>query len=50
MREREKIMLVGVGELGGIILEYMCRIPGVGEIVTADYRRRLKTETVVEAV
>lgn len=36
MREREKIMLVGVGELGGIILEYMCRIPGIGEIVTAD--------------
>ncbi|MBP1777510.1 MAG: hypothetical protein H6Q86_3520, partial [candidate division NC10 bacterium] len=29
-REREKIMLVGVGELGGIVLEYLCRIPNVG--------------------
>lgn len=36
MREREKIMLIGVGELGGIILEYMCRIPNICEIVTAD--------------
>jgi len=36
MREREKILLLGVGELGGIILEYMCRIPGICEIVTAD--------------
>ena len=36
VREREKIMLIGIGELGGIILEYMCRIPGVCEIVTAD--------------
>lgn len=36
VRDREKIMLIGIGELGGIILEYMCRIPGVCEIVTAD--------------
>jgi hypothetical protein len=36
VREREKIMLVGIGELGGIILEYLCRIPGICEIVTAD--------------
>ena len=36
MRERERILLLGVGELGGIILEYMCRIPGICEIVTAD--------------
>jgi hypothetical protein len=36
MREREKIMLIGIGELGGIILEYMCRIPNMCEIVTAD--------------
>jgi len=36
MREREKIMLIGVGELGGIVLEYMCRIPNICEIVTAD--------------
>lgn len=35
-RELEKIMLIGIGELGGIVLEYMCRIPGICEIVTAD--------------
>lgn len=29
-------MLIGIGELGGIILEYLCRIPGICEIVTAD--------------
>ena len=33
---REKILLVGVGELGGIVLEYVCRIPGIADIVTAD--------------
>ena len=36
MREREKIMLVGIGELGGIILEYLCRIPNICEIITTD--------------
>ena len=36
MRDKEKIMLVGVGELGGIVLEYMCRIPGICDIVAAD--------------
>ena len=36
VREREKIMLIGVGELGGIVLEYLCRIPNICEIVTAD--------------
>jgi hypothetical protein len=35
-REIEKIMLIGIGELGGIVLEYMCRIPGICDIVTAD--------------
>ena len=29
-------MLIGIGELGGIVLEYLCRIPGICEIVTAD--------------
>ena len=29
-------MLIGIGELGGIVLEYMCRIPGICDIVTAD--------------
>ena len=37
MREKEKIMLVGIGELGGIVLEYLCRIPGICDIITADY-------------
>jgi len=36
VREREKIMLIGIGELGGIVLEYLCRIPGICEIITAD--------------
>ena len=35
-REIEKIMLIGIGELGGIVLEFMSRIPGICEIVTAD--------------
>lgn len=33
---REKILMIGVGELGGIVLEYLCRIPGMTDIVTAD--------------
>jgi hypothetical protein len=33
---REKILLVGVGELGGIVLEFLCRVPGICEIVAAD--------------
>jgi len=36
MQDTQKILLVGCGELGGIILEYMCRIPGIGEIVVTD--------------
>jgi hypothetical protein len=36
MRDREKIMLVGIGELGGIVLEFLSRAPGVADIVTAD--------------
>jgi hypothetical protein len=36
MRDREKIMLVGIGELGGIVLEFLSRTPGVADIVTAD--------------
>ena len=36
MNEKEKIMIVGVGELGGVVLEYMCRIPNICDIVTAD--------------
>jgi hypothetical protein len=36
MREKEKIMLVGIGELGGIVLEYLARIPGIPDIIAAD--------------
>ncbi len=36
MREREKIMIVGVGELGGIVLEFLARTAGICDIVTAD--------------
>jgi len=39
VREREKIMLIGVGELGGIVLEYLCRIPNICEIVALDSNR-----------
>lgn len=36
MRERDTILIVGCGELGGILLEYLCRIPNIGNIVVAD--------------
>ena len=36
MRQRDKIMIVGCGELGGILLEYLCRVPGIGDIVVMD--------------
>lgn len=36
MRNRDTIMIVGCGELGGILLEYLCRIPNIGRIVVAD--------------
>jgi hypothetical protein len=36
MREKEKILLVGIGELGGIVLELLARIPGICDIATAD--------------
>jgi saccharopine dehydrogenase-like NADP-dependent oxidoreductase len=36
VRGREKVMIIGIGELGGIILEYLCRVPNICEIVTAD--------------
>jgi hypothetical protein len=36
MRKKETIMLVGVGELGGIVLEQLARVPGIGDIVVAD--------------
>ena len=36
MSSREKVLLVGVGELGGLVLEILSRLPGVPEIVTAD--------------
>lgn len=36
MRPRETILIVGVGELGGIVLEFLARVPGICRIVAAD--------------
>jgi len=36
MRSPETVMIVGLGELGGILLEYLCRIPGICRIISAD--------------
>lgn len=50
MRKKEKIMLVGVGELGGIVLEQLARVPGIGDIVVADANREwgwLKTNSAI---
>ena len=33
---KEKIMIIGVGELGGIVLEYIARIPNICDIVVSD--------------
>lgn len=35
-KERESILLVGIGELGGIVLEFLARVPGICRIVCAD--------------
>jgi hypothetical protein len=37
-RERERILLVGLGDLGGFVLELLSRIPGISEILTADFQ------------
>lgn len=36
MREKETILIVGIGEIGGIVLEFLSRIPGICDIITAD--------------
>ena len=36
MKPKETILLVGIGELGGIILEFLARVPGICDIVAAD--------------
>jgi len=33
---REKIMIIGAGQLGGIVLEYLARIPNICELVVSD--------------
>ena len=46
-------MLVGIGELGGIVLEYLCRIPDICEIVTVDVNGDWgfrKTNSAIEGV
>ena len=35
-KERETLMVVGLGELGGIVLEILARIPSISRIVAAD--------------
>ncbi|MGZ9190348.1 MAG: hypothetical protein ACXW39_09865, partial [Nitrospira sp.] len=50
MRKKETIMLVGVGELGGIVLEQLARVPGICDIVVADANREwgwLKTNSAI---
>ena len=50
-REREKILLIGLGDLGGLVLEILCRIPGICEIITADLSTDLcfrKTNSAIE--
>lgn len=32
----ESILIIGVGELGGILLEYLCRVPNICDIVVCD--------------
>ena len=41
MREKECIMMVGTGELGGIVLEFLSRIPGICDIVACDLDEQL---------
>lgn len=36
MSDGKKIMVVGMGRIGGLILEFLARIPGVPEIICAD--------------
>ena len=33
---RESILIIGAGELGGIVLEYLARIPQICEIIVSD--------------
>jgi prephenate dehydrogenase len=33
----KKVMIIGLGELGGYILEYLARSAGVTDIIAADY-------------
>jgi len=50
MKEKEKIMLVGLGELGGIVLELLARVPGICDILTADVTEawgRAKTNSAI---
>lgn len=36
MRSRESILIAGVGELGGLVLEFLARVPGICRIFAAD--------------
>ncbi len=50
MRPTDTIMIVGCGELGGILLEYLCRIPNIGKIVVADINEDHVTRKVNSAL
>ena len=36
VKPKDNILIVGCGELGGILLELLCRVPGIGDIVVTD--------------
>lgn len=50
MKTRDAILLVGCGELGGIVLEYLCRVPNIGPIVVADINEEAAFKKVNSAV
>lgn len=39
--KRERILLIGMGELGGLVLELLARVPGICEIIVADSSEEL---------
>jgi hypothetical protein len=47
---RECILIVGTGELGGIVLEYLARIPQICEIVTSDMNEEWGTRKTNSAI
>lgn len=51
MNERERVLLIGAGELGGNVLELLARVPGIAPITVADANAdwgRRKTNSAIE--